>query len=571
MSVIRLGKLVLHHCDACNLPLLKNRCKCGNVARKVNITPPGDIRPAFKYDINLLKKVIEKQFGSSYLPNVILLNNLPAIDKNDEVIIDGKVAGNLFYDIWTKTYKFQPRPWYASLLNIKRGYVVADKGAIPSILKSSNLMAPGVKEASEEIKAGDEVIVLDEDGRVVATGKAKMDGNEMKNRGVAVKIRWRGYEDAEKNKGISWKDVIDANKDVILSMVGKEIKFIDEVMSKYNLKPAISFSGGKDSLATLLLLLDAGYELPMIFADTGLEFEETIEHVYEVAGKYNLNLLEEKAGDIFWRSIDFFGPPAKDYRWCCKTCKLGVIAKLIKREFPNGILSFIGQRRYESEKRAEHGKIWKNPWVHGQIAVSPIQNWTALHVWLYLFLKKAKWNKLYEEGFYRIGCWLCPACNMAEFELKRHKDWKKFEGKLREFSIKHNLPKEWIDLGLWRWRNPPKWSNIKYEIKEEREYITKGNEHRIENFLKILGKVRKVNTGKYEVNGIKIEILKEIKASDKEEIVKDLVYRAINCVGCGVCVTKCDAIYIKNGKAFISDKCKHCLECMYECPVIVFK
>lgn len=572
--MIHLGKLALYYCKECNLPLLKKKCSCGNEAIKVKLTPPGDVRPAFEFDRKLISGIIKKQFGSSYMPDVVLLNNAPGIDRNDEVIIDGKIAGNFFYDIWERKFKFQPRPWYASMLKIKKGYVIADKGAENAILKSSNLMAPGVKEVDEGIKEGDEVIVLNECWEVIATGKAKMNGEEMKKkRGMAVKIRWRGKECVERRKKITWNKVIEENKEVILSMVGNEIKFISHVIKKYNLPSVVSFSGGKDSLATLLLVQEAGYDLPLLFLNTGLEFNETIEHVYYIADKYNLELFEEKAGEIFWESIGFFGPPARDYRWCCKTCKLGIAAKLIKKNFPNGVLSFIGQRRYESEQRAQHGKIWKNPWVYGQIGISPIQNWTALHVWLYLFIRKVKWNELYEEGFHRIGCWLCPASDMAEFMLKKHKDWEKYEAELKKFAKKHNLPKEWILLGLWRWRSPPKWSNIKYEIKEKRIYKIKGNKRRIENFLKILGDVKKIGENEYEAGGIRIKLGEKIKAGQKEWLVKDLIYRAINCVGCGICYAKCpqNAIYIKNNKAFISKECIHCLQCMDECPVIVFK
>ncbi len=573
-NVIRLGKLSLHHCDACNLPLIKKTCSCGNEGRKVEITPPGDVRPAFDFDKKLIEETIDGQFGDAWLPEVVILNATPAIDKKDEVIIDGRVAGNLVYDIWVKRFKFQPRPWYASLLKVKKGYVVADDGALPYILKTANLMAPGVREADEGIKKRDEVIVLDKDGNVIATGMARMDGSDMVGgRGMAVKIRWRGKEEARKGKKISWNDVIEENRDVIQSMVGNEKRFIHSVIEKYNLPYVVSFSGGKDSLATLLLLLDAGYEPDILFLNTGLEFDETVNHVYETAAKYGLEIKEGKAGEKFWEAIDFFGIPARDYRWCCKTCKLGVAAMLIKKNYPEGVLSFIGQRRYESKQRAEHGKIWKNPWVHGQIAASPIQNWTALHIWLYLFIKKARWNPLYEEGFSRIGCWLCPASDMAEFRLKKHRDWQRFEEKLKAFSSKHNLPKEWIELGLWRWRKPPGWSKIKYEIKEEREYVIEGNEERIENFLRIIGDVKKVDKREYEINGIRVKIGKEIEASGKEKLVKDVIYRAINCVGCGVCVAKCsqDAISIINGKAYISENCIHCLQCMEECPVIVFR
>lgn len=564
ISMIRLGRLALYHCHECNMPLLKKSYE-GMEAKHVAITPPGDVRPAFDFDRKMIGDVIKKQFGSSYMPSVVLLNSVPAIDRSDEVIIDGKVAGNFFYDIFRQKFYFNARPWYASLIDINKGYVIADDGAIDSILKTSNLMAPGVKEVDEGIKAGDEVVVLSE-GQVIATGRARMDGSKMiGNRGMAVKIRHRGMEAAEKGEKITWEQVIKANEDVINSYETKAKNFISNAIKKYGREAAISFSGGKDSLATLLLTMEAGYDLPLIFLNTGLEFDETIEHVYSVASHYGLNLIEEEAGNVFWRGIKFFGPPARDYRWCCKTCKMGPAVRLIKKNFSNGLLSFIGQRRYESENRARHGDTWFNPWVSNQIAVSPIQNWTALHIWLYLFMKKAKWNKLYEQGFYRIGCWLCPSSNMSDFKLKKHEDWQIFEKELKNFSLKHNLPEEWISLGLWRWRRKPKWSMIDYKIEEKREYKIKGNEERIKNFLKIIGDDEKIANIKIDEN--------RIYAEKEKNLVEDVVYKAINCMGCGICLSKCpkDAIYIEKNKAWITDDCIHCRECMNECPVITFR
>ncbi len=546
------------------MPLLKRSYE-GMEARHVKITPPGDVRPAFKFDMEMLKSLMERQFGSFYLPPVILLNSIPAIDRSDEVIIDGRVAGILYYDIFRHAFYFQPRPWYASLLDIKKGYVIADEGAIESILKTSNLMGPGVAEVDGEIKEGDEVVVLNKDGEVIATGKARKNADEMKSRGVAIKIKWRGIEKAEKKEKVSWKQVIKANEDVISSYEGEAKKFIEEFAKKSE-KKVISFSGGKDSLATLLLAIEAGHEFPMMFLNTGIEFDETVKHVYDVASRYGLDLFEEHAGDAFWRGIKLFGPPSRDYRWCCKTCKLGPAVRLIKKHFDGRVISLIGQRRYESEARARHGSIWQNPWVRGQIAVSPIQNWTALHIWLYLFIKKAKWNKLYEEGFYRIGCWLCPSSSMADFAIKRHPDWEKFDKELKTFAEKQKLPEEWLSLGLWRWRHSPKWSKVEYKIKKERRYEIRGNERRAINFLNILGKVEeKYKAGTFEVN------LKDIGKNEK--IVRDVIYKAINCIGCGVCLTHCpaNAIYLRDKKAWIDEnKCLHCQECMKECPVVAF-
>ncbi len=57
---------------------------------------------------------------------------------------------------------------------------------------------------------------------------------------------------------------------------------------------AVSYSGGKDSLATLYLALEAGLKPPIIFIDTGLEFPETVENVRMTAEKYGLPLVPSR-------------------------------------------------------------------------------------------------------------------------------------------------------------------------------------------------------------------------------------------------------------------------------------
>ncbi|HHO57056.1 MAG TPA: 4Fe-4S dicluster domain-containing protein, partial [Thermoplasmatales archaeon] len=77
----------------------------------------------------------------------------------------------------------------------------------------------------------------------------------------------------------------------------------------------------------------------------------------------------------------------------------------------------------------------------------------------------------------------------------------------------------------------------------------------------------------YRVGGIDISLEEGVRASERETLVRDIIYRGIECVGCGVCVAKCpqNAIYMKDGKAWIGESCIHCLQCMDECPVIVFR
>lgn len=67
--------------------------------------------------------------------------------------------------------------------------VVVDKFAAESVMQGAQLYAPGVLSA-DGVFEGDEVSVVDVEGRVVAVGVAMMDGVEMikRRRGLAVKI-----------------------------------------------------------------------------------------------------------------------------------------------------------------------------------------------------------------------------------------------------------------------------------------------------------------------------------------------------------------------------------------------
>jgi phosphoadenosine phosphosulfate reductase len=107
MGIVRLGKLALRWCYFCNLPVLESRecgkCKCET--KEVRLTPPGDIRLAFEYDLKLIRDIIDSQFGSGcgikILPDdkIVILNKAPSLDRMDEFIVDGKVQGVLRYDL----------------------------------------------------------------------------------------------------------------------------------------------------------------------------------------------------------------------------------------------------------------------------------------------------------------------------------------------------------------------------------------------------------------------------------------------------------------------------------------
>ncbi len=582
MSIVRLGKLHLHWCDHCNVPIVEdgNCGLCGESSRKVEITPPGDVRPAFEEDINLIRNTIDRQWGEGYSYEIfcegtpVVLNGIPYRDRMDEVIIDGEVIGALRYNPERKLegkdpYEFILRPW-KGLESPEEGFVVVDKGAVEPILSGGSVLAPGITDADKSIEEGDEVIVVDKSGKVLCSGSARRSGEELieTSSGRGVKNRWRISDYTPDEKKASWEEVIEANREHIDERVTQAIEFVSDNIKKHDLPVAVAYSGGKDSLATLHILLEAEVDPDMIFIDTGIELPETIENVKEISEKYDLTLHMRKAKSGYWDNLDHFGPSARDYRWCCKTCKLGPTARLIEENYEEGVLSFIGQRRYESQQRMSQGSTWDNPWVPGQVSASPIQDWTALHVWLYLFSKDADWNDWYEKGFERIGCWVCPASDLAELDKLKEEfsEYDRFERALKKYAEKKDLPEEWIELGLWRWLDAP--DNMVDLIDEDFEDLENLKTTKIEKSItEMLENPRTKNL----INTIcDVEDI-SLKKLDREKVVR-IHKKALNCVECGVCVGRCDmdAISFENGIKIDPERCVHCSRCLGKCPVVHF-
>ncbi|MEM2925149.1 MAG: phosphoadenosine phosphosulfate reductase family protein [Methanocellales archaeon] len=623
MSRVYLGELQLYWCTQCNLPILAEKCgKCSSRAIKVDITPPGDIRPAFEFDLNLIRKIVERDFGDANLiprDKLVVLNKVPFEDRMDEIILDGKVIGSLRFEPLKLDWVFLPRLSAARRMNVKRRYVKVDEGAAQYILKTANVLGPGVIDADSNIKKGDEVIVFSED-KPIAVGRARMNGLEMlkRERGIAVKTRWSGYEEEKiLLGGQSWSDAVEANEEVIASYEAEAIDFIKKVVENTNRPVTVSYSGGKDSLVTLLLVKKAIEHFDVIFVDTGLEFEETKINVLRNASKYGLNLLQASVNDAFWINLEHFGPPSVEARWCCKVCKLAKVTQLIDQNYPRGCLTFIGQRKYESELRSRSQRIWKNPWVGNQVSASPIQNWTALHIWLYIFREKAEYNPLYEKGFDRIGCWLCPASSLAEFERIREiipSSWEKWELYLKEYARKMNLPEEWVKYGFWRWRKyPPAQRRLMAELGIELE-VAKVEKRTLEfnmisgytpcaadgwiyaegsfgipldldrvfSMLKAIGVPRKAEGLLYlsiDKSSLTIYASGTVTVRSREmrtamelmEKARKSILRALKCSKCGICAANCSAkaIEIKE-EVEISNRCKHCGKCMENCPAVKY-
>jgi phosphoadenosine phosphosulfate reductase len=384
----------------------------------------------------------------------------------------------------------------------------------------------------------------------------------------------------------------------------------------------VSFSGGKDSLTTLDLTRSAVKKsIKVFFANTGIEFPETVDFIRRFCKDNKIELIEVDVKDAFWENLPSFGPPAKDFRWCCKVCKLAPINTVMEECTSDGkkCLTIDGKRKYESFARSRIASKEENPFIPGQISVFPIRNWRAIEVWLYLNYRKVEYNPLYDQGFERVGCWLCPAELSAEYFRFRemHPElYTRWNDYLLAWAGQHGLDNKFIEHGFWRWKTlPPKMVRLSQElcinivptkVKEDEfgivvtsgispcktgGYTMEGKVKGIildeaQNIANILGEnvfsedlgllLIRTNNSKSNVKIFSSGHV-SVNAGGREEAqslfektVKQLI-REKKCTKCGICLNVCPVCAISlEPNLKIKKECTRCGKCAESCVVVKY-
>lgn len=431
-------KKILYWCDNCNVPLIGRTCACGARSREIPLLQPHDVRPALAADMALIRSLLAAQFGDIPLPGVVLLNKTGGTDRADLVIVHGDRFGWLTFDPVTRQFSLDIAP-----------------EALPYILPHATRGIVDL-EAERAVNAhkgriGGKRFPLSTpvpDGTVIVSYKNRFGTGVVKDGQVRVKELVPVEPRTRPDPG--WDVVIGKNRYHLKNLERNAVRTIRKHM---NDRPCVnvSFSGGKDSTAALHLARKAGVE-KAFFIDTGIELPETVEFV----ASQGVEIIR-KGGDFF-QAVEKAGPPGKDLRWCCKLLKLHPLKIYLSSIGP--CVTIQGNRWYESWNRADLDETSQNPANPLQLNVSPIRNWRALEVFLYLWWRKAPINPLYEKGLERIGCYLCPAALESEYEglRKMHPELtERWDGFLERWAKKTGMPDAYHQWGLWRWRAlPPK-------------------------------------------------------------------------------------------------------------------
>lgn len=195
------------------------------------------------------------------------------------------------------------------------------------------------------------------------------------------------------------------------TMVDESINFMRENEPPEGYSLADSF--GKDSTVILELARMAGLRFLHIHNFTGIDPPELIK--FGKNTRQDVRIIKPKFS--MWHGIRTIGPPSIQRRWCCGHLKHGQT----KPDIPPYRL--LGIRAEESGKRSSRKRIVtiSKKWT----MVKPIFNWSEWHVWEFINGMGLPYCHLYDEGFARLGCVVCPmitSSSMKNVNLHR-KRW----------------------------------------------------------------------------------------------------------------------------------------------------
>lgn len=188
------------------------------------------------------------------------------------------------------------------------------------------------------------------------------------------------------------------------------------------MKHIVSFSGGKDSTAMLLKMLEENMPIDeIIFVNTGKDFPDMLQHIKQVNNYIMRNYGKEITSLLPRNSFDYYmfehektkgkNKGKKGYgwatmlcRWCTSNLKTQTINSYLKQYEEEGYVEYVGIA-YDEQKRIKD-KCY------------PLVDWkmTEKDCLQYCYDRGFNWNGLYKH-FDRLSCWCCPLKNLKELKI----------------------------------------------------------------------------------------------------------------------------------------------------------
>jgi len=183
----------------------------------------------------------------------------------------------------------------------------------------------------------------------------------------------------------------------------------------------VSLSGGKDSTAMLLMMIEKKIKVDhIVFFDTGWEFPEMIKHIDKLEKYIDREIVRLKPKRCFAELFDKWGFSSFQNRWCTAE-KRGAINKFCNQNKP--FTQWIGFG-YDERQRIKKTIGYCHPLVDWKI--------TEEDALKYCYEKGFDWGGLYEK-YKRLSCWNCPLQSLGDLKVLR-KDFPEYWQKLLEMQ-----------------------------------------------------------------------------------------------------------------------------------------
>ncbi len=203
----------------------------------------------------------------------------------------------------------------------------------------------------------------------------------------------------------------------------------------------LAFSGGKDSIVVLDNAKEARVKYDAHYYNITVDPPELLHLIRHHYPEVQFENPKHSFNWHVWRR----GLPTRRFRWCCDQ---------FKERHGKGRSILTGSRRDESTARKHRGLVETCKRYPGKLLIHPIIDWTEEDVWNYIEQKNLPYCPLYDEGWDRIGCVICPMERKIEQSMNRWPHIWEALHKAVLYRWAHHIPQpqRWhTGEDLWQW------------------------------------------------------------------------------------------------------------------------
>jgi len=204
-------------------------------------------------------------------------------------------------------------------------------------------------------------------------------------------------------------------------------------------------SGGKDSTVILELARMSGVNYDSHYNVTTIDPPELI---YFLREHHKETIFERPEKPLLQKMIEKGVYPSRKMRWCCE---------LYKEKGGVGRLIITGVRKGESVKRSKRKMVENCMRGGNKRYLNIIINWSDDEVWEFIKGNNIPYCSLYDEGFKRLGCLMCPMANGAsrKKEAERYPNYVKMF--IKAFEKMHEKKVTEEKRAGTRWKSGKEW------------------------------------------------------------------------------------------------------------------